>query len=342
MSAGYVLRHRTFAGNTNDQSIAKVLVASLPAPPVGQSRVWVSDAGMMGKGLMRILDQAGWHRLSAEGPRKSVLGLSVLQDIKGRFTLHSAKPHLGFKAGLFTSEMTDSGREELVIASRNEKERERRLDKLAKQVEETSAQLARQRAQVKTHPRSVCKVASHMNLGRLVKPSEKLEGTFVLDQEAIRREELLAGVRFYRTTLVDWDAEAAWDAYGMLQEVEANHRLMKGPLKLRPCYHRTAERIEAHIMLTILAANCVRYLERTSGRKYSELLALFRSLKATQLDDGRTTYWQRSELTPEHIEVLESLQLPIPPTSWEIWIELEKMRPKARKKGPSKRKGRSG
>lgn len=215
----------------------------------------------------------------------------------------------------------------------------REVVETAKQVEDCSAQLARQRAQVKGHSKSMCKVASHMNLGRLVKPSAKLEGAFVLDQDAIRREELLAGVRFYRTTLMDWDAEAAWDAYGMLQEVEANHRTMKGPLRLRPCYHRTTERIEAHVMLTILAANCVRYLERATGRKYLELLALFKPMKAILLDDGRSRYWQRSELTPGQIEVLETLQLPLPPTTWDKWIELEKMRPKPRKKGPASRKG---
>ena len=114
---------------------------------------------------------------------------------------------------------------------------------------------------------------------------------------------------------------------------------MKGLLRLRPCYHRTTERIEAHVMLTILAANCVRYLERSTDRKYPELLALFKPLKAIQLDDGRSRYWQRSELTSGQIEVLDALQLPTPPTTWDVWIELEKMRPKPRGKGPSSRKG---
>lgn len=287
VSAGYVLRHRTFAGNTSDQAIAKVLVESLPAPPAGQPRVWVSDAGMMNKGLMRILDAAGFHRLSAEGPRKSKLGLAVLQDVKGRVTSHTTKPHIGFKSAAFTAPMTDTGREEFIIASRNEKERERRIDKLNKQVKEVPAQLARQREQAKKHPRAVCKVASHMSLGRLVKPSEKLEETFVLDQDTIRREELLASVIFYRTTLMDWGAESAWDAYSLLQEVEANHRFMKDPLRLRSCYHWSTARIEAHVMLTILAATCLRYLERTTGRKYPELLALFKGLKAIEIDDGQ-------------------------------------------------------
>ncbi len=63
VQAGYVLRHRTFAGNTADITIAKALVAQLPAVPEGQERVWVSDAGMMSKQLMTTLDAAGWHRL---------------------------------------------------------------------------------------------------------------------------------------------------------------------------------------------------------------------------------------------------------------------------------------
>ena len=45
---------------------------------------------------------------------------------------------------------------------------------------------------------------------------------------SIRREKMLAGVRFYRTTKLDWDGVAMWGAYQKLQEVEANHRDVQG------------------------------------------------------------------------------------------------------------------
>ena len=340
VQAGYVLRHRTFAGNTNDTTIAKELVKTLPAVPEGQERVWVSDAGMMSKPLMKTLDDAGWHRLSAEGPRKSVLGPIVLSEVKGRFAAHPEKPHLTYKAKIFEADQTKTGRPERIIASRNEKERERQLAKIEKRRDVVADELAKQKPG-KPHARSTCKVASHVSQGRLVKPSEKVAGAFVVDHDAVRQEELLAGVRFYRTTVLDWEAHEAHDAYQALQAIEANHKLMKGPLRLQPCYHRTTSRIEAHVMLTILTANCVRHLERLSGNSYKELIELFKRFKCTQIDDGRRIYWQRMKLDEEQEAVLDRLGIEVPPTTWEKWIEVERRAKKSRNKGPSSRKGRS-
>ena len=82
------------------------------------------------------------------------------------------------------------------------------------------------------HAKAVCAVASHVSYKKYVKPSEEVMGTYIMDQEAIARERRLCGVRVYQT--------------------------MKHPLVPRPCYHR----IRAHVMLTVLAANCALYLER--------------------------------------------------------------------------------
>ena len=191
---------------------AKELVKDLPPTPEGQERVWVSDAGMMSKQLMKTLDAAGWHRLSAEGPRKSILGPTVLSEVKGRFAAHPEKPHLTYKSRLFEADQTGTGRPERIIASRNEKERERQLARLEKRRDEVADELAKQKPG-QPHPRSTCKVAAHQSQGRLVKPSEKVSGTYVVDQEAVRTEALLAGVRFYRTTVLDWEPFQAHDAY---------------------------------------------------------------------------------------------------------------------------------
>ena len=340
VQAGYVLRHRTFPGNTNDTVISKELVKTLPAVPDGQARVWVSDAGMMSKSLMKTLDDAGWHRLSAEGPRKSVLGPLVLSEVKGRFAAHPEKPHLTYKSQVFEPEWTKTGRPEKVIASRNERERERQLGKLAKRKDAVADELARQKPG-EPHSRSTCKVASLVSQGRLIKASEKVAGNYVLDHDAIRKEEQLAGVRFYRTTLLEWDAAEAHDAYQALQAVEANHKLMKGPLRLRPCYHRTTSRIEAHIMLTILTANCVRHLERLTGRSYKELVELFKRFKCSQIDDGKRVFWQRMKLDDAQTEVLEKLGVVIPPTTWTTWIEVARRAEKSRKKGAALQRGKA-
>lgn len=115
------------------------------------------------------------------------------------------------------------------------------------------------------HGKAVCSVATHRTLKRYVKPGARGKGRHILDQDAIRRERRLAGTRLYRTTAIASTPEATFDSYGMLQQIERNHRDLKGPLRLRPCYHRAERRIRAHVMITILAANCARILEQRSG-----------------------------------------------------------------------------
>jgi hypothetical protein len=318
---GFVLSHKTYAGNTRDTTATKAVIDDLPRPRRGVDRVLVGDAGMFSKELMASLDEKGWKRLSAEGPRKSALGRAMLSEVAGRYTIHRGKPYMSFKKKDFTASESPSGKAERWVATRNEREQERQLERIERHIDKVAVTLSKQVAEDGTHPRAVCQVASHQTLKRYVMPSPSVKGTFILDQEAIRREKQIAGVRFYRTTKVDWEPEALYTAYTMLQEVEANHKLYKGPLRLQPCYHRTTERIEAHVMLTILAGNCVRYLERQTEMTFRGLSDLFGGLMVADMADGDDRFWQRGEMNAEQEKVLERLGMRIPPREWASSIE---------------------
>lgn len=318
---GYVLAHKTYPGNTRDTKATKDVVAALPRPRRGVDRVLVGDAGMFTIELMASLDAAGWKRLSAEGPRKSAVGRALLSEVAGRFTLHRSKPHMSFKSQDLSAAASPSGKAERWIATRNDRERERQLARIERHLDRVATTLSKQKAGEKTHPRAVCEVAAHQTLRRYVMPSPKVPGAFVLDQDAIRKERQLAGIRFYRTTKLDWDAETLYAAYTSLQEVEANHKLFKGPLRLQPCYHRTTERIEAHVMLTILAGNCVRRLEHLTDLTFRQLSDLFGGLMVGEMADGGDHFWQRGELNQEQEKVLERLGMRIPPREWALSIE---------------------
>jgi hypothetical protein len=86
-------------------------------------------------------------------------------------------------------------------------------------------------------------------------------------------------------------------------------------------------------------ANCVRHLESLSGASYKDLVELFKRFKATLIDDGKRQYWQRMEQDAGQTAILEKLQIAVPPTTWETWIEVERRGNKSRKKRPSSRKG---
>jgi transposase len=341
---GFVLWHRTYPGNTSDFTVARDLIGTLPKLAPRTERMWVSDAGMLAKEHISLLDKARWGRLSAEGPRRSGKAQSLLsRATPGKYKSHSKKEHLGYKVVELSADESDSGKPEKWVITRNERERERKLARIERHLDRTAEVLGKQKAPA--HPRSVCQVVSHPSLRRYVKASEKVTGSYVFDQKAIQKERQLAGVRFLRTTKLDWDGERIFETYQALQKVESNHKLFKGPLRLQPCYHSTTDRIQAHVMLTILATNCARYLERETGRSIAGLTELFKGLLAARMADGKREHWECSEMTTEQQAVLEMLGIGAPPRVWDEWIEVAKAKPKQVKNkagshSKARRKGR--
>jgi hypothetical protein len=74
-------------------------------------------------------------------------------------------------------------------------------------------------------------------------------------QEQIKAEAALDGVYVLRTSVPENELEApdVVRAYKQLKEVERAFRELKGPLELRPIYHRLEQRVRAHVFLCMLA-----------------------------------------------------------------------------------------
>ena len=51
----------------------------------------------------------------------------------------------------------------------------------------------------------------------------------------------------------DWDAEELWRAYIHLTDAEAAFRIQKSDLRIRPVWHQTAGRVQAHLLVCFLA-----------------------------------------------------------------------------------------
>ncbi len=127
---------------------------------------------------------------------------------------------------------------------------------------------------------------------------------------------MLAGVRLLRTTLVDMAPEAIIDAYQELLGVEDNFRTLKGPLRLRPMYHRRAHRISAHVMVCMLATLVLRESERRTGLRFDALSALFKPVRAALVEDGSRRFWQRTEWDDRVEEVCASVGAKRLPRIW--------------------------
>ena len=72
------------------------------------------------------------------------------------------------------------------------------------------------------------------------------------DREALRLAAQRDGAYLLRTNLKDHSPEALWTMYVQLTEVEAVFRAMKSEMAIRPIWHWTGPRVEAHIMVAFL------------------------------------------------------------------------------------------
>jgi transposase len=93
--------------------------------------------------------------------------------------------------------------------------------------------------------------------------------------------ELSDGCYLLRTNLQGYDAQGLWKTYIGLTEIEESFRISKHDLGLRPLFHHTRERTQAHILVCFLALVMWRTLQQwmqgcglgTAPRKLLEEMA---------------------------------------------------------------------
>jgi transposase len=76
---------------------------------------------------------------------------------------------------------------------------------------------------------------------------------FALRKDRLRQARRREGRYLLRTNLTGWDPAQLWAFYTQLTQVEEAFKNLKGDLALRPIYHQTMQRIEAHIFVAFLA-----------------------------------------------------------------------------------------
>ena len=72
------------------------------------------------------------------------------------------------------------------------------------------------------------------------------------DKERLKFASAKDGAYLLRTNLNEKDPEVLWRAYIQLTEVEAVFRILKSDLRIRPIWHFTPKRVEAHLMVAFL------------------------------------------------------------------------------------------
>jgi hypothetical protein len=83
-------------------------------------------------------------------------------------------------------------------------------------------------------------------------------------------------------------------------------------LEVRPMFHWTARRIEAHVKLCVLALQMQRAAEIRSGLPWARIAHQLGALKAVRYQVGGQGIVQRTKVAGELAVLLKKLGIPIP------------------------------
>lgn len=308
---------QTVAGNESDQKQTQRLAAAARAALPEHTLAIVMDSGMGGNANLKALDamQPPMHRVSGVPLRNSAFAEEKLLAKPGRWPRHPYREGFTYRAVRVEADESPSGRAELWVATRNEREADRQLRAIEKSVAQAKAAIAKANAKADDDCAAACSLLSGSGLKRFVEKSEET-GRYRLDQQRIRLEKRRAGVKVTRSTLIEQPAETTLRAYDAQYGIEDEMRTYKGPLKLRPMHHRASRRIKAHIVMCSLALMVLRELERRTGATFAEVHRTLTRVRVMRVQQGRTSFWQREEWTDDAEVLLERCGVSTGPLTW--------------------------
>jgi transposase len=145
---------------------------------------------------------------------------------------------------------------------------------------------------------------------------------FRLDRKKLRQVRRREGRYLLRTNLTAGEPAALWTFYIQLTEVEQAFKEIKHDLAIRPIFHQTALRIEAHIFVAFLAY-CLQVTLKAQLRSLAggttprEVLDKFKTMHMVDVllptTDGRQLTLSRyTQPEAEHRMLLQQLHLSLP------------------------------
>lgn len=278
---GFEVLHRTFPGNTNDSRTLPEMVACLRETADAQCLssaivpTVVLDGGLAARKNLEELRRQGFHYLVndrrtsrghwreqfAAGGFIPIDGRAQDQQVEVRQVQLAESPDGGPAERVLLCRSAGRRSKELAIRSQAEVRLREDLQKLCGRVGKgrLKGPAAVQRAigrLLERHPRAarfyqvaVAEDCSGVPTVRWQRYDERSQA-----------EEDLAGCYVLRTDRTDLGAEELWQLYMTLCRAEDGFQALKCDLGLRPNFHQLAARADAHVFVTVLAYQLLRFL----------------------------------------------------------------------------------
>ena len=251
---GFPLAHMTLAGNTQDVQTVKTIVTAVESRFGKSQRVWVMDRGMISEENLKFLSAPGRHYLI--GTRRSELAnfraelsagdwLPLREDVEVKPVTREGVAYLLARSGQRRKKERAMRRRQLLGLHRALKRlregvrrgRVKDRDKVLERV-----------GRCKSRFSQAAKLAT-ITVAQGVKP----EVSWKWKTEAIRVAQAQDGAYLLRSNYHDWSPREFWETYMQLTAAEKAFRTLKSELLIRPIWHHYEGRVEAHVMICVLA-----------------------------------------------------------------------------------------
>jgi transposase len=298
---GFPLGYEVFAGNRRDSTTLQEIVKRMEERYGREGRIWAVDRGMIDAANLKWLQERGSHYIV--GTPKGELKRFEQELLKG--TWHEIREGLEVR-----SIAGEAGSETFILcrsadrAAKEQAMRERFEQRIEKGLQAIVQSCERQRCDLGVVERRTGRLlGKNTRAARLFSvqvkhdPSGRVVVTWSRKASALESAKRREGCYLLRSNVADWPAEDLWKAYMQLTEAEAAFRIQKDELRLRPVWHQTAERVQAHILVCFLAYVLRKTLEGWShragmGRSIPTLLEEFARIQSTDVvlptTDGHT------------------------------------------------------
>jgi len=189
----------------------------------------------------------------------------------------------------------------------NPQEAERQRKHREQVLEELEAELAT----LKGHSKRACGLLSSRRYGPYLRKLKR--GELRVDRQAVRARAKRDGLWVIRSNDEELSAEDLALSYKQLVRVEEAWKTMKSTIRIRPVFHRTEERIRAHVFLCVLALLLERVAEKTCGRSWLKIREELRTIKVGQLLGPHGTVYQTTVGSMEARKILKRFKIdPLP------------------------------
>jgi transposase len=325
--SGLPLGYEVFAGNQAESPTLEQMMAKMEALYGKASRIWVFDRGVASEKNLQALRRAGG--LYLVGTPRTLLRKVEVELLEENWTRvregievkRVASPD-GSEDTFILCRSTDRQKKEAAIHDRFEQRMEQRLVRIEASVQAgrlRSRDVLQQRlGRVKLECSRVARAYSFHVEG----DDGTLRFSWTKDEAKARYLRHTEGAYLLRTNLAGHDEPELWSMYMQLNDAEAAFRTLKQDLSIRPVFHQTEPRVNAHVLVCFLAYAMYRTLDRLAKAKGLDMTArrVLDSLATIKsgdivlpLVDGRELKLRRvSRPDPQQAELLTRLGLELP------------------------------